>query len=475
MTGINFTDHIQYANPTSVTEKCANASEEFFNWSGHTVVVLNKGIIERDKKSAVNVPLVFLKFVACFTVIIPLVFLILRTYTRSVLWQPNSLQGRLTSGAPRGPEATKSSSLSAIEHKIDTAPLQGILTTMTRAAAKDPADGRQVAIAQIMRNMGQIMTHALELMPDPSPLTTKRLSPETIDEIGRLRKTLTAQDVADTVKSGKKVADYKPDFNDFTNPVAYHVAFANSCLGGFPFGGGAVQEELLLASTPAFAAHVAAHQDPGHPGYSDIFIRQAKSGALDRSLVPLPGHGVPDPYLMIGAQKMVDVKGRYYGSGMKQRAINPDGEVRDLTARDLCEDVATPVPLKILAMAAPKITRESAKPDSLETLKDLYHTCASGFALAKKDAEEGGQTVCHVVSGPLGCGAFHNDRTLVAVIQILAAKAEGVFVTLTGYEYVDLFAAQQKIEAVSSVLAKEGSDSYTIERILEELAKKPEV
>lgn len=91
---INFTHHIRYESPTTSLEKCANASEEFFNWSGRTVVVLDKNIVNLDKRSSVNIPLVFLKFLACLTVIIPLTFLIMRTYTRGVLLP--SLKGRVS-------------------------------------------------------------------------------------------------------------------------------------------------------------------------------------------------------------------------------------------------------------------------------------------------------------------------------------------------------------------------------------------
>lgn len=98
MININFTDHIHYANPTSGIEKYANASEDFFNWSGHTVVIV-KGKIAQSEVRLFNLPYVTLKFLSCLTLIIPLAFLILRTYTRGILLsniseESSSLYGR---------------------------------------------------------------------------------------------------------------------------------------------------------------------------------------------------------------------------------------------------------------------------------------------------------------------------------------------------------------------------------------------
>lgn len=123
MLNINFTDHIHYQEPRNAAEKIANVSENFFNWGGRTVVVLEDKTTAPIDRSDTNPLLNVLKLISCLTIIIPLAFLILRTCTRSMLvpelkGTSASLPGRVSKGFPAAPPGPASPQPPAVARSV---------------------------------------------------------------------------------------------------------------------------------------------------------------------------------------------------------------------------------------------------------------------------------------------------------------------------------------------------------------------
>jgi len=94
----------------------------------------------------------------------------------------------------------------------------------------------------------------------------------------------------------------------------------------------------------------------------------------------------------------------------------------------------------VLAMAAPDLKVNLDGPTSVDTLGDLFNTFVAGFQLSREVADEGkfaGRLLIN--TGPIGTGDFKNNRTFVAVLQVLAAREVGnVNVKLWGYDSTDI-------------------------------------
>lgn len=182
MPGITFTDHVQYQQPSNTTEKIANASENFFNWGGRTVVVLSDKKTRALPTSPTNPLLNILKFISCLTIIIPLAFLILRTYTRSVLAPQinetgsSDLKGRVQKN---GPHETENRSLTpslptALGEGSPPSPTPVLPQTTPAKPVASPREGEEslsAGAAGIAHTDEGIREPALEKSPS-SPVET---------------------------------------------------------------------------------------------------------------------------------------------------------------------------------------------------------------------------------------------------------------------------------------------------------------
>jgi hypothetical protein len=139
-------------------------------------------------------------------------------------------------------------------------------------------------------------------------------------------------------------------------------------------------------------------------------------------------------------------------------------------------------------MAAPdRSTKGSPEPTSVDTLRDLFNTFVAGFQLSRDVAEgkvgrQAARTPAGrrhaaanlpilINTGAIGTGDFENNRTVVAVLQVLAARQVGkVNVRLWGYDTNDIdadkkYAVKKYVESIHDAYQK--SSTPTIKHLIE--------
>lgn len=198
-------------------------------------------------------------------------------------------------------------------------------------------------------------------------------------------------------------------YDDYT---AFWADFANLHLGGGIFGNGFVQEEIMCCEMPelANAAAWAATQQP------KVVTRSGGSKVKEGSPVPL---------VFVGVHRVMEID-----------LDHPSfyGHLEAVTYKQLEKKLKLKKPaqeINILAIAAPLIDPPSPQEaTSLDTIEDLFNTFVAGFQLAK-DVRGGSPTLIN--TGPIGTGAFHNNRYIVYVLQRLAAHQVGVDLKFWAY------------------------------------------
>ncbi len=215
------------------------------------------------------------------------------------------------------------------------------------------------------------------------------------------------------------------DQEEYKKQVAYehiYVDFANAKLGGGCFVHGFVQEEIMVAEMPDFAAHLADRQDELH--WCKILIREG--GRKDRNRV---GKGSPTPHFLKGVQRVQQVDNeKAYGD--KLATLDQQSILTAVTPLDTVQTV------NILAIAAPKLEAKDIIQQWNEgTLQDIFNTLAAGLTLVNKNREELRPVVIH--SGRLGCGVFNNDPLAVYLLHRLASVHFNTHLHLHGYSNQD--------------------------------------
>jgi hypothetical protein len=109
-----------------------------------------------------------------------------------------------------------------------------------------------------------------------------------------------------------------------------------------------------------------------------------------------------------------------------------------------------PTVTNLVAMAAPSGGKGRYSSLQLEWILAAAYTAFS----AVRACSEGERAILH--TGFWGCGAFGGDRTLTALLQLLAAGAAGidqvVFHSFSGHDRQDLARAQEHLETLSARL-----------------------
>jgi Poly (ADP-ribose) glycohydrolase (PARG) len=197
------------------------------------------------------------------------------------------------------------------------------------------------------------------------------------------------------------------------------VDFANRRLGGGVFGHGFVQEEIMCMEMPEMANAAANH----------LITRKGGDGILQ---------GSPVPWLFRGARRVMEIQG-VYGDDWLHTSLSQIEHDSPLLPR--------PQQVIVLAIAAPQVTNSTQRA-SLDTIKDVFNTCYAGFSLTGKHpgaheppaspsvrsatpGASGGRV--RVNTGPIGAGAFGNDKIVVYVVQRLAAMEANVDLRFWAY------------------------------------------
>jgi len=156
-------------------------------------------------------------------------------------------------------------------------------------------------------------------------------------------------------------------------------------------------------------------------------------------------------------------------------AGRPDGLYGNRFARANAETVARAVtPLipptitNLIAMEAPSLGRGLYTPSQVE---DVLTNAVTGFLAARLETEAAGLREAVVHTGFWGCGAFGGNRTLMPMLQLVAAQMAGlsrlVFHTADGAGTKDFRQALALHEALGGGVA--GRDADAVSRLIDDI------
>jgi len=228
--------------------------------------------------------------------------------------------------------------------------------------------------------------------------------------------------------------------------VVWHMNFADPLLFGYYSGPLMAQDELQVAEHPALGSLRDALAEAGQEARTE-----------DR-------HG-PTPVTVTGVQRRVALETAPNAAAGRPRGLygNAFASANLAQVRSGAVALTPPTLSNILALAAPS---GGYGPYTDQDLQGTLRTAYSGFAAA---AREGGRllgrpvrTVIH--TGFWGCGAFGGNRTVMTILQALAADLAGVDLVFHGVDakgaataasahasYVNL---RLRLNAVSRILGR---------------------
>lgn len=190
--------------------------------------------------------------------------------------------------------------------------------------------------------------------------------------------------------------------------VHWHVNFADPHLFGFYDGPLLAQDELQVLEHPVLGSVREWLVADGHP--------------------PLTVEGTePTPVLVAGAERRGHLRTTL--AGPDGRTVSLYGNAFARAPRDhalaALEPVVPPTRSNILAIAAPRGGRGTY---TREQVAGALRTAHTGFRAAVLESRAlGGHDAAAVVhTGWWGCGAFGGNRTLMAIVQLEAARLAGV-------------------------------------------------
>lgn len=266
---------------------------------------------------------------------------------------------------------------------------------LAQDAPKDPLKAKKfeilsIAFANFGAGTSSTLVHPLAQAKDFVQTQTQR--PQYFkDSFNNLTVTVTAEP--------NLRYDYKTSSKDFQP----WVDFANIKLGGGVFGNGMLQEETMAAMMPELADVAAGGQ----------YYTRSKGGegVLDSS---------PTPLVITHVHRTIDLDPALYKDGWK--ALSMPDLLRDITV------LPTNQVVHVLAVAVPKLDKTDpkypAQQTQIETIYDLFNTFVAAYQAAKNVATGTGDVLIN--TGPIGTGDFGHDKTVVYVMQHLAAQHVGV-------------------------------------------------
>jgi hypothetical protein len=242
------------------------------------------------------------------------------------------------------------------------------------------------------------------------------------------------------------VFDYPPEPDRDT--VSWHLNFADTMLFGFYEGSLLAQDELQVAEHPALGS------------LRDALKAQGRAGRTEDE------QGHPTPVTVAGVQRRCVIQtgadpaaGRpraLYGNAFSRATVN---QVIAATTR-----LDPPTVSNILAIAAPD---GGVGPYSADEIEGILVTAFSGFAAAAQEGARilgrSARTLVH--TGFWGCGAFGGNRTLMTILQALAADLAGVELVFHAVDPQGVQAAKAAHNAY--LLLRSGGD--TVAKIILEL------
>jgi len=191
--------------------------------------------------------------------------------------------------------------------------------------------------------------------------------------------------------------------------LTWHANFADARLFGYHGGPLLAQDELQVAEHPALGSLRDAMEDSDVPYMAPLTTEDGRR----------------TPVLIRGVERRCRI-----ATEPDAAAGRPDGLYGNRFARASAETVARAVtPLvpptitNLLAMEAPSYGQGLYTPSQIE---DVLTNAVTGYLAARLETEAAGATEAVVHTGFWGCGAFGGNRTLMALLQVVAAQMAGL-------------------------------------------------
>jgi hypothetical protein len=191
--------------------------------------------------------------------------------------------------------------------------------------------------------------------------------------------------------------------------LTWHLNFADARLFGYHGGPLLAQDELQVAEHPVLGSLRDAMEDSDVPHMAPLTTED------DRRT----------PVLIRGVERRCRI-----ATEPDAAAGRPEGLYGNRFARAAAETVARAVtPLipptitNLVAMEAPSYGRGLYTPSQIE---DVLTNAVTGYLAARLETEAAGATEAVVHTGFWGCGAFGGNRTLMALLQLVAAQLAGL-------------------------------------------------
>jgi hypothetical protein len=192
--------------------------------------------------------------------------------------------------------------------------------------------------------------------------------------------------------------------------LTWHLNFADARLFGYHGGPLLAQDELQVAEHPALGSLRDAMEDSDVPHMAPLTTEE---------------DGKRTPVLIRGVERRCRI-----ATEPDAAAGRPEGLYGNRFARADAETIARAVtPLipptitNLIAMEAPSYGRGLYTPSEIE---DVLTNAVTGYLAARLETEAAGATEAVVHTGFWGCGAFGGNRTLMALLQLLAARMAGL-------------------------------------------------
>lgn len=208
--------------------------------------------------------------------------------------------------------------------------------------------------------------------------------------------------------------------------VSWHLNFADPRLFGFYDGPLLAQDELQVAEHPALGS------------LRDALEREGRAGRT------VDGRGFPTPVTVTGVQRRCVLRTQPDAAEGRPRGLYGNAFARapidQVTAASRALD--PPTLSNILAIAAPA---GGYGPYQAAEIEGILVAAFSGFAAAAQESgrllDRPARTLIH--TGFWGCGAFGGNRTLMTILQALAADLAGVELVFHGVDQRGAAAARK--------------------------------
>ena len=253
---------------------------------------------------------------------------------------------------------------------------------------------------------------------------------------------LVLHDIRTELRMEENNYHYKPIEEVDGTPIEWYVNFADRHLFRYYGTGLFAQDEIQVAEHPVLGAI--------REALTSLEIQDARYGPYTRGV-----DASPTPVLIRGARRRVKIlldrnpaEGRpngLYGSFFLQ--CTPE------VVKKACKVINPPTISNIIAMEAPK--GAMGRKYSFSQLRDIFSTAYTAFCAAQIESSYMQKNHIKVIihTGNWGTGVYGGNKTLMALLQILAAYKAGIDILIYHtYNHLSSLKYSDALELVNSSL-----------------------